>query len=197
MSKTKALVYCSLFTALIAVGAFIRVPIPVLPFTLQYLFTMLAGLLLGPRLGTISTVAYMLLGLAGLPIFSEGGGIWYIFKPSFGYIIGFCLGTYVTGLIAERLKQKTVFHYLLANLAGLMIVYICGMVYYYVICNYVIDTPIGIWPLILYCFLLAVPGDIALSILGAVIAKRVRPVVHQYLFDAESNVRLKTEELAK
>ena len=35
MSKTKALVYCSLFTALIAVGAFIRVPIPVLPFTLQ------------------------------------------------------------------------------------------------------------------------------------------------------------------
>ena len=52
MSKTKALVYCSLFTALIAVGAFIRVPIPVLPFTLQYLFTMLAGLLLGPRLGT-------------------------------------------------------------------------------------------------------------------------------------------------
>ena len=66
MSKTKALVYCSLFTALIAVGAFIRVPIPVLPFTLQYLFTMLAGLLLGPRLGTISTVAYMLLGLAGV-----------------------------------------------------------------------------------------------------------------------------------
>ena len=81
--------------------------------------------------------------------------------------------------------------------AGLMIVYICGMVYYYVICNYVIDTPIGIWPLILYCFLLAVPGDIALSILGAVIAKRVRPVVHQYLFDSKSNVRLKTEELAK
>ena len=141
----------------------------------------------------ISVVAYMLLGLAGLPIFSEGGGIWYIFKPSFGYIIGFCLGTYVTGLIAERLKQKTVFHYLLANLAGLMIVYACGMVYYYVICNYVIDTPIGIWPLILYCFLLAVPGDIALSVLGAVIAKRVRPVVLQYLFDSKSNVRLETE----
>lgn len=66
-----------------------------------------------------------------------------------------------------------------------MIVYACGMVYYYVICNYVIDTPIGIWPLILYCFLLAVPGDIALSVLGAVIAKRVRPVVLQYLFDSK------------
>ena len=119
MSKTKALVYCSLFTALIAVGAFIRVPIPVLPFTLQYLFTMLAGLLLGPRLGTISTVAYMLLGLAGLPIFTEGGGLWYVFKPSFGYIIGFCGGTFVTGLLAQRLKKPTVLGYLGANFAGL------------------------------------------------------------------------------
>lgn len=66
MSKTKTLIYCSLFTALIAVGAFIKIPVPVVPFTLQYLFTMLAGLLLGSRRGTISVVAYMLLGLAGL-----------------------------------------------------------------------------------------------------------------------------------
>ena len=64
MSKTKQLVFCSLFTALIAVGAFIKIPVPVVPFTLQYLFTMLAGLILGPRLGTISVTAYMLLGLA-------------------------------------------------------------------------------------------------------------------------------------
>ena len=177
MSKTKQLVFCSLFTALIAVGAFIKIPVPVVPFTLQYLFTMLAGLILGPRLGTISVTAYMLLGLAGLPIFTEGGGLWYVLKPSFGYIIGFVLGTYVTGRIAETMPKKTIPHYLLANLAGLAIVYACGMSYYYVICNYVIDTPIAVWPLFLYCFILAVPGDIALSVLGAVIAKRVRPLV--------------------
>ena len=52
--KTKGVIYCGLFTALIAVGAFIKIPIPVVPFTLQYLFTMLAGLLLGSRLGTVS-----------------------------------------------------------------------------------------------------------------------------------------------
>ena len=174
MSKTKTLIYCSLFTALIAAGAFIKIPVPVVPFTLQYLFTMLAGLLLGSKRGTISVVAYMLLGLAGLPIFSEGGGLWYVFKPSFGYIIGFCLGTYVTGRIAEHLKKKTIFRYLLANLAGLMIVYACGM---------------------LYCFLLAVPGDIALSILGAIIARRVRPIVIQYLSDSNTTL-LHTEETA-
>ena len=98
---------------------------------------------------------------------------------------------YSTKAEAKELKQYA------WSYTGLMIVYTCGMVYYYVICNYVIDTPIGIWPLILYCFLLAVPGDIALSVLGAVIAKRVRPVVLQYLFDSKSNVRLETEELAK
>lgn len=57
MSKTKTLIYCSLFTALIAAGAFIKIPVPVVPFTLQYLFTMLAGLLLGSKRGTISVVA--------------------------------------------------------------------------------------------------------------------------------------------
>ena len=71
MTKTKSIIYCGLFTALIAVGAFIKIPIPVVPFTLQYLFTMLAGLLLGSRRGTLSVAAYMILGLVGLPIFSK------------------------------------------------------------------------------------------------------------------------------
>ena len=175
--KTKGVIYCGLFTALIAVGAFIKIPIPVVPFTLQYLFTMLAGLLLGSRLGTLSVLSYMLLGLAGLPIFSEGGGIWYVFKPSFGYIIGLAVGTFVTGWIAEHMEKKTITRYLIANLAGLFCVYAIGMIYYYIICNFVIDTPIAVGPLFLYCFVLAVPGDIALSILGAVVAKRVRPVL--------------------
>ena len=60
--KTKGVIYCGLFTALIAVGAFIKIPIPVVPFTLQYLFTMLAGLLLGSRLGTVSVLRTCCLG---------------------------------------------------------------------------------------------------------------------------------------
>ncbi len=191
MTKAKSIIYCGLFTALIAVGAFIKIPVPVVPFTLQYLFTMLAGLLLGSRLGSLSVFAYMVLGLAGLPIFTEGGGLWYVFKPSFGYIIGFVVGTFVTGWIAEHMKRKTVLTYLAANLAGLMVVYAFGMAYYYVICNYVINTPIGIWPLFLYCFLLAVPEDIALSILGAVVAKRVYPVIGlQALYTAKTTAKL-------
>ena len=99
--KTRSMILCALFAALIAAGAFLRIPIPVVPFTLQYLFTMLAGLLLGPRLGATAVGVYIVLGLAGLPVFTQGGGPGYIFQPSFGYIIGFAVAAYVNGKIAN------------------------------------------------------------------------------------------------
>lgn len=178
-SRIQKMAMCSLFTALTAVGAFIKIPIPVVPFTLQFLFTMLAGLFLGGKLGAISVGAYALLGLAGLPVFAEGGGFWYIIKPSFGYIIGFVLGSYVTGKLTEKREGMTYGRILVANFIGLGIVYGVGMVYYYVICNFVIHTPIGIGPLFLYCFLLAVPGDIGLCFGAAALAKRVRPMIEK------------------
>ena len=77
-AKTKNLILCGLFTSLIVVGAFIRIPIPVVPFTLQLLFTMLAGLLLGGKWGAASVCIYIVLGLMGLPVFAEGGGLAYV-----------------------------------------------------------------------------------------------------------------------
>ena len=100
---TKDMIMCALFTALIAVGAFIKVPVPVVQ------------------------------------------------------------------------KNLTMGRLLAANFTGLAIVYACGMIYYYIICNFVIGTPIAFWPLFLYCFLLAVPGDICLCFVGAFLAKRLRP----------------------
>jgi len=166
-----------LFVALIVIGAFIKIPVPVVPFTLQFLFTMLAGLLLGGKNGAFCVFAYMLLGLAGLPVFAEGGGPAYIFKPSFGYMPGFILGTYVTGTMVEHFKENKFIKLLLANFTGLLLVYLVGMVYYFIICNYVINTPIGVWPLFLYCFLLAVPGDIVLCFVGAAVAVKLRPIL--------------------
>ena len=177
-NKTRALTYCGLFVALIAIGAFIKIPVPVVPFTLQYLFTMLAGLLLGRRWGTMAVLTYVLLGLIGLPIFAEGGGLWYVFKPSFGYLIGFAIGTWLTAYLAEKNPRQKISHYLAANFAGLLIVYALGMVYYYIVCNYVINTPIALWPLFLYCFILAVPGDICLCIVAAFMVKRIKPLFH-------------------
>ena len=53
-NRTKNYVLCAMFVALIIVGAFIRIPVPLVPFTLQFLFTMLAGLLLGGRLWALT-----------------------------------------------------------------------------------------------------------------------------------------------
>jgi len=140
------LIMCALFTALIAAGAYIKIPIPVVPFTLQFLFTMLSGLLLGGKLGAVSVLVYIVTGLIGLPVFAEGGGPGYLLKPSFGYIIGFCIASFVTGTIANKVSEPLYKRLLAANFTGLTIVYLCGMAYYYVICNYVINTPIALWP---------------------------------------------------
>ena len=175
--KIRSLVLCSLFAALIAVGAFIKVPVPLVPFTLQFLFTTLAGLLLGRKLGTLSVLLYIGIGLAGVPIFAGGGGISYILRPSFGYLIGFALGTYVTGLISESSPEPDFKRLILAAFAGLSVVYSLGMIYYYFIANYYLGTPIGAKALVLYCFVLAVPGDIFLCYLSAVVAKKIKPVL--------------------
>lgn len=177
IERTQNLILCALFAALIVVGAFIRIPVPVVPFTLQYLFTMLAGLLLGKKRGVAAVGIYVGMGLLGMPVFAEGGGLSYILKPSFGYLLGFAAGAYVTGAIAGCEVRPGYRRLLCANFAGLMIVYAMGMAYYYLMSRFYLGNPIGLWPLFLYCFLLAVPGDIVLCILGAVLGKRLIPAV--------------------
>lgn len=177
--KTKDMVLSALFVTLIAAGAFIKIPIPLVPFTLQFLFTMMAGLLLGGRRGCFTVCVYIVLGLAGLPVFAGGGGPGYIFQPSFGYIIGFAAGAFITGIIANQKNRPSYKRLLIANFAGLFVVYFFGMVYYYLISNFYLGNPIGLWPLFLYCFILAVPGDIVLCILGAILGKRLIPLIKE------------------
>lgn len=173
--KTQKLILCALFTALIAGGAFIRIPIPIVPFTLQFLFTTLAGILLGGKLGCASVTIYILMGLFGLPVFAQGGGLAYILKPSFGYIIGFAVAAYVTGTISNKVSNPSYKRLLSASFTGLFIVYSFGMAYYYLISYFYLGNPIGLWSLFLYCFILAVPGDIVLCIIGSHLGKRLLP----------------------
>ena len=179
--SAQRLILCALFAALIAVGAFIRIPIPVVPFTLQFLFTTLAGIFLGARIGTASVLLYLILGLVGLPIFAQGGGPGYILLPSFGYLLGFAAGTFITGKLTERHAAPSLKRLLTANFLGLLAVYLIGMAYYYIICNYVIGTPIAFWPLFLYCLLLAVPGDMLICILCALLGVRLIPETRRYI----------------
>ena len=70
---------------------------------------------------------------------------------------------------------------LLAGFSGMAAIYLCGLLYYYVICNYVINTPIAVWPLFLHCFIMVVPGDVALCFLSAYLALRLKRHVEKII----------------
>ena len=97
--NTRKLVYTALFAALTAAGAFLRIPMGFSSVTLQYLFTAMAGLLLGRRWGAVSQAVYVLLGLVGLPIFTMGGGLGYVFQPTFGFLLGLIPAAWVVGRV--------------------------------------------------------------------------------------------------
>lgn len=124
---TRAIALVALFAALIAVGALITIPMfgPV-PFTLQVLFVLLAGLILGPWTGALSVIVYLMLGLIA-PVYAGGAtGLGALFGPFGGYLVGFVLAAVVTGLIGRRTSRESVIQLTLAGLAGLVPIYAIG-----------------------------------------------------------------------
>lgn len=174
----RELALCGLFSALVALGAFLRIPIPPVPVTFQFLFANLAGLLLGRRLGALAVGAYLVIGLMGLPVFTRGGGLGYVFEPTFGYLIGYCVGAGVSGWISERGGGRFVVD-VLAGVVNISIVYLLGASYLYVLYNYYLNSPIGAKTVAISCVLLFVPADMVHSVLAALIARRLRPVLRR------------------
>ena len=96
----------SLFTALVAAGAFIRIPMFPVPMTLQTLFIFLAALLLPPLSSFSSLLIYIVLGAIGLPIFTSGGGLAALLGPTGGFIFGFMLSAPVGSLLAKKKRDS-------------------------------------------------------------------------------------------
>ena len=169
----REMILCAMFVALVAAGAFIRIPVGTDVYTLQFLFTLLAGLLLGARLGATAVATYVLLGLVGVPVFASGGGPGYVLQPTFGYLIGFILQAWYCGAAARRLSARNFKRLLAINGIGMAIVYVIGISYFYFVSNYVIDAPIAVWPVIFYCGILQVVPDFLLCVAAAGLAVRL------------------------
>ncbi len=178
MQKTKEMCLCALFTALICAGAFLKIPTPFLPITFQTLFVTLAGLLLGEKKGSLSVGVYVLIGLIGIPVFTEGGGLSYILKPTFGYLLGFIAGAFVTGKFAK--KETSLKNYILSSFAGMFVIYIIGVAYYFLISRFYLGNEPEIKKLFVYCFLLTLPGDVVMCLIASVIGKRLKKVLKQF-----------------
>ena len=105
--KIRTMTRVALFAALTAVGAFIRIPLGYSSITLQTFFTAMAGCVLGPWYGALSQLVYVALGLVGLPIFTQGGGIGYLVQPTCGFLIGLIPAAWVIGRIAGVSRSRS------------------------------------------------------------------------------------------
>lgn len=177
-TTTLEMVLCGMFAALTAIGAFIQIPVPGMDyFTLQFFFVLMAGMLLGRKLGALAVGVYVLLGLFGLPIFAAGGGFTYVLRPSFGYLLGFIVTAYVAGLLVEKTALKGLKKYLVSAFAGFAVCYLIGLTYKYFMLNFYVGEATSLWLVILDCFPIDMPGDIVLSIVSSACALKLRPIL--------------------
>jgi len=117
----------ALFVALMAIGANVTsfLVIGGVPVTLQTFFAIMAGLLLGKRLGAVAMLCYMLIGLAGFPIFSGlSGGLRVLISPTFGFILSFIVLAFTVGWIRER--NSSIPAFIISSFVGLCINYFLG-----------------------------------------------------------------------
>ena len=155
--KTRSMILVALFAALTAVGAFIRIPLGISTITLQLLFTALAGVLLGARLGALSQTVYVLLGLVGLPIFASGGGFQYVLNPTFGFLLGLIPTAYIIGRLTEGGGSPG--RIALACAAGFAVLYLVGVPYMGVVCNAYLGRGLTFWQILKSGMLIYLPGD--------------------------------------
>jgi biotin transport system substrate-specific component len=178
--KTRDMILVALFAALMAVGAMVKIFFPVIPLTFQPFFCAFAGILLGARLGLMSQIVYIAIGLAGIPVFTEGGGLMYVLKPSFGYLLGFAAGAYVIGIIAERLKVMNLKNALISVMSGLAVIYLIGVPYIYLIVKFYMNkASMNIMGALSAGFFPFILKDLIMFVIVAVVAAQIVPILRR------------------
>ncbi|HEY8552172.1 MAG TPA: biotin transporter BioY [Thermaerobacter sp.] len=174
--STRQLVLAGLLAALTAVLAYIRIPLPFtpVPITGQTLGVMLSGLLLGPRWGFAAQLTYLLLGIAGAPVFAGGqAGLAPVMGPTGGYLISYPLAAWLVGWVAgtgsNRNRVPGFGRAFLAALAGgVVLVYAVGAPWFALHSG-------GAWAQVWVGAVLPfIPGDVAKAVVAAILGPRVR-----------------------
>jgi biotin transport system substrate-specific component len=171
--KTKEMTYVALFAAIMIVLGFlppIVLPFTPVPITAQTLGVMLAGVVLGARLGGMSMIVFLLIILAGVPGLAGGrGGVSAFVGPSAGYILSWPVSAFLIGLLIEKAKQPLkVWKVFLYNfVAGIVFVYICGIP----VVAFVMDIKLEAAAVSGLAYL---PGDLLKAIIAAALGVKIR-----------------------
>ena len=166
------MIYASLFGAGTAAGAYLIIPLPPVPITLQTLFLGLAGALLGAKLGALSQLIYLLIGFIGLPVFSGGkAGLGVLFGPTGGYLIGFVAGAWVIGALVN-IKRNAGFSWICASLAvGTVVIYLFGVAQLCLVAKLSFNKAIavGVLPFLI--------GDAVKILATAFVVRKIKPKI--------------------
>ncbi len=90
---------------------------------------LLTSLLCGPKIGTISAISYLIIGLFFLPVFHGGGSVGYILTHEFGYLLGFIPAAWTCGFLAKRTLKANLINYSFYTTISLSIIHIIGIIY--------------------------------------------------------------------
>jgi biotin transport system substrate-specific component len=170
--STNNMVKVAIFTSLtVGVSVFMRFSAGIIPFSLLPLMVMLAGNILGSKLGALTMILYLMLGLFGIPVFASPpyGGLGYIFQPSFGFLLGFIFGSYVVGRITE-MAPGSLKTYLLANFTGVVTINFFGLLYFWVLYNFIFGNPTPISKIVKIGLLPFIFPDLAKGVVASLLA---------------------------
>lgn len=186
--------FIALFAAIICVGCFIKIPLGVIPIVLQNVLCILCAVLLGGIWGGAPTALFLLAGLIGLPVYSGGsGGIAVWLGPTGGFLPGYLIGAIAAGFIAGRpsleekkITFKTALRVSLAIIAGMVILYIPGVIrfsYWASAAGKVPAEKTALAYTMGACVIPYIPGDLLKTALAIPLALKLRPVLAQYLYE--------------
>lgn len=168
--KTIDLVYIGLFAALIAVCAWIAIPLTV-SVTLQTFAVCLTAGLLGWKRATLTTIVYILLGMIGLPVFTGfNSGIAAVTGPTGGYIVGFIFTALIVGFSVEKVGRK-IWQNILFMVIGILVCYLFGTVWF------VIAYKVSFVSALSTCVIPFLLPDAVKIVLAAVLVNRLKRFV--------------------
>ena len=133
-SRTRSIAFCALSIAIMAVSAWVTVPLGPIPFTLQMFAITFAILVLTPKQAIAAIAGYLALGAIGVPVFSGmRGGIGVLMGPTGGFLWGYLIGVSVAALLLSLFRGRGVDNFAISMLCGVVftvIAYVCGWFQY-------------------------------------------------------------------
>lgn len=138
-SRARSIAFVALSVALIAVSAWVTIPIGPVPFTLQMFAVTLAILVLAPKQAVAAIACYLLLGAIGVPVFSGmRGGFGVLAGPTGGFLIGYLLGVALASVVLALFRRRGIDNLAVSIAAGVIftiVAYVCGWAQYMVVAH--------------------------------------------------------------